>query len=936
MIRTRLYPVMTICAVVLIGIQISSCRIRSKADDTTLESIDAVDQKKFVAAYNVKRAVTGINQDGLRVELQTTTLPIRLDFLGDRMFKIRYSNRSNFSSEYTYSIAETFKVDSATKLTLEERDGAYILATPKMKVLVHKADGMITVVGGEGVERVALKSLFADGYTDERNRSPGQSPQKRVLLGAEFSMHEDEHFYGLGQKLRGSFDQSLSWRGRKREIQAPGDYFGNHFDGVDGAANGNVMIPFLLSNRGVGVFFDTVYQSYWEFDDPKQKHWYAKTDCDQDWQAGDPRCARSEMRFYVMVGDNAADVLSQYASLTGPAIMPPRWLFGFQQSRYGYANWDEVDAAVNSLKKDGFPLDGVFLDLQWFGGVPGVFGESDAEINSHNDCKYRHIGQLEWSERAPFDFSDARKRMANLKARGVHIVPIEEGYIDTCLNSHNPDNQNFSEAEQAGFLARKDFGSHKAAVNATGDDATDENFGKVGYFGQVGMIDTSSLDARRWFWSKHLPILKDGASMFWTDLGEPERFRWWWKYAGGKWHQDIHNVWDLNRARSFYEGYTADLPSKRPFVLSRSGYAGSQRYGSGIWSADAPAKLGWAAAQPSAHMNLGISGVPYTTSDVGGFGGFPFSNGPQYARWLQMEAFSSLVRSHGNTVDKNAWRPVHPNDFGEPYTSINRKYLMWRETLVPYIYTAARESFQSGMPVVRALPLLWPRDPHVADLGSEFMLGSSILVAPVLTGENNNPDTRRDIYLPAGRWFDMHDGKLYKGGQWYRGFAAPLAKLPLFARDGAILPKAVPTGSLSDPAWMATRIFEVYPAADESHLNLYDDDGESNDYKRNNGGFAVTQVKVIPSALGVKIGVGPLTGTFEGVPTERAYGFEVRLDERPTQVSWKGASVAVQDGTTQSFPMKTNTAVWNSSLRKLFVQFESESVSDGKILSIVY
>lgn len=117
------------------------------------------------------------------------------------------------------------------------------------------------------------------------------------------------------------------------------------------------------------------------------------------------------------------------------------------------------------------------------------------------------------------------------------------------------------------------------------------------------MIDTTSAEARRWFWSRHLPILQDGAATFWTDLGEPERYRWWWKYDQNRWHQDIHNVWDLNRARALYDGFTKDLPDRRPFVLSRSGYAGSQRYGVGIWSADAlPTWVG----PPASHRPISI------------------------------------------------------------------------------------------------------------------------------------------------------------------------------------------------------------------------------------------------------------------------------------------------------------------------------------------
>jgi alpha-glucosidase (family GH31 glycosyl hydrolase) len=907
-----------------------ACRPRSGGKAHVLGS--DVDQEAFRVQFNAKRVVTGFHQDGQRVDITTATLPIRIEFLSETLFKIRYGNRSAFSSEYSFSIAEDFKPKTVS-VTAVDQNNQIRMSTNSIQVLIGKDAGTMTVLNSTGQEVLALKNLFADAFADGTRQVSGKPPQKRLLLGAQFTMHDGEHFYGLGEKLRGPFDQSLDWRGRKRDDESPGDSFGNRFDGADGGANGNVMIPFLVTNRGAGLFFDTVYHTYWEFNDPAQHDWYAKMDCDQNWESGSPKCERSEMRFYVMIGAQPSDAIEQYTSLTGRPIMPPRWLLGYQQSRYGYNNWSELESATQSLRADGFPLDGIFLDLQWFGGVPGALATNDNDLGNFGDCGHRQIGSFDWSTSGAFDFSNPQSHLASLKKQGIHVVPIEEGYFDTCL-SGNVKNPNFSEAQSKGYLARKDFGSNDAAVFANGNDDTDDHFGSIGYFGQVGMVDTTNADARKWFWSKHLPILKDGASLFWTDLGEPERFRWWWKYSDGKWHQDIHNVWDLNRARSFYDGYSADLPDLRPFLMSRSGYAGSQRYGVALWSADAPAKLGWAAAQPSAHLNLAMSGVPYTTSDVGGFGGFPFSNAAQYTRWLQMESFSSLVRSHGNTTGSNVGRVIHPNQFGEPYTAINRKYLQWRESLVPYIYTHAREAFDKGLPIVRALPLAWPADSETADLGSEYLLGPSILVAPVLLGDNNNPKDQRDIYLPRGRWFDLHDGSVLEGGKWYRQFAAPIEKMPLFALEGAILPRAVVTSSLSEPSWNETRLFEIYPAASPSTYTLYDDDGESNEYKQSNNGFAKTEINVTPQGRLLKIAVGAMLGAYRGKPAKRSYGFEVRLDQMPTQVSWNGVVVPLRSSAVSAFPLGMNDAQWNGPMHKLFVQFSADDVANARLLEI--
>lgn len=917
----------TVCLIMIIALSSSACRPRkeSQLQTTKIEAIQ--DVGRFVSTYNKQRKITKLTQNGQTFDLETSTHPIRIEFLSDDVVKVRVAKKSQHGPEYTWSIAENFKVKS-TSVSLAESAQSITLKTPKVTLVIDRDTAAMKLFTSSGNEVLEFQRNFADPFDDSVNQAPGRGPQKRLILGAQFKMYSDDHFYGLGEKLRGPYDQSLDWRGRKRDLIPSGATMGNQFDGADGGANGNIMIPFLMSTRGAGVFLDTAYRTYWEFDDPLQKSWYAKVDCDQDWEASLPRCERAEIRFYFFVG-SSKEILGRYTDVTGKPIMPPRWMLGYLQSNYGYRNWNELHGVVSSLRKNGFPLDGIFLDLQWFGGVPGVFGNNGQVLPEYSGCEHRRIGSFEWSKGGAFDFSKPKENLSKLRASGVNVLPIEEGYFDTCLGPPNS-NQNFAEAQSKGFLARKEFDSNDAAVFANGDDSTDSNFGAVGYFGQVGMIDTSNPEARKWFWSKHLPILKDGAALFWTDLGEPERYRWWWKYSEGLWHQDIHNVWDLNRARSFYEGYQRDLPKERPFVLSRSGYAGSQRYGVGVWSADTPSHLSWAAGQMSAHMNLAISGLPYTTSDIGGFGGFPYSNGKQFTRWIQMESFSSLMRAHGNTTTgSNAGRIVHPDGFGEPYTSINRLYIAWRQALIPYIYTYAREAFDTGFPIVRALPLIWPKDSNTWDIGSQFLLGDSILVAPVILGPDSNPDERRDIYLPEGKWIDMHDGTPYSGKQWLRKVSVPLAKLPLFAKAGSIIPKAPDLPSTSHAGWSDLRIFEIYPPDNGSaSFDLYDDDGSTNGY-RAEGAFAKTPVTVTTKNGTVDITIGEAKGTYPGIPNERTYVIELYCEGLP--IGFKrgldDVSISRSDANLLTAKSAENRGHWNGKTRKLYAQFPKSSLS---------
>lgn len=896
--------------------------------------IENQDISTFISKVGSPRKLLSYKISEQLIEIESTEFPLRIEVLSEDVVKIRYAHSKQFQPEYTWSIDTTQKWKGAA-FEVKDQGANLLIQTSKLTVKIKKDPMLLSVLNNEGEIVLDNQSLFADIFLDNQNIAPGKNSAKRIVLGARFAMKESDHFYGLGEKFRGPGDQSIDWKGRKRDPNFSISDFGNTFEGADGGANGNLIIPFLLTNRGASVFLDTAYKTYWEFD--SKDAWYVKQDCDMEWELGLPKCEKSEMRFYVSVAKDPKTLFTRYTQITGKPIMPPRWIFGFMQSKYGYENWNEVHTVASELRSAGFPLDALFLDLQWFGGVPGVhyenFNPDEASQGPFNNANYRRIGSLEWHKNDRFDFSNAQENLARLKKDGIEIVPIQEGYLDSAT-------QNFSEGQSHGFLARTDFNSYKAALYANGDDATDWTFNRLGYFGQVGMADTSSQSAREWFWQKHVGVLNDGAATFWTDLGEPERFRWWWKYANGLWHQDVHNVWDLNRARMIYDGFTKDFPERRPFVLSRSGYAGSQRYGAGIWSADAPARLHWAASQASVHLNLSISGIPYTTSDIGGFGGLPVSTPAQYTRWLQMESFSSLTRSHGNaTIGAHKERRVHPHEFQEKfiradgvedtYANVNKKYLLLRESLVPYLYTFAFEAYETGMPILRALPLLYPNDDEVVNLGSEYLFGSSILVAPVLTGPEGNPDTQRDIYLPEGDWIDLHNGNQYSGKKWLKNFDAPLEKLPLFAKAGAIIPKALPLQTLADERYEKTRILEIYPSIHSSEFILYDDNGSNNDYK--NESHAKTRIQIsIDSNKHILVQVDAMKGNYSTRPNERAYHLEIFIPERPNAVEYEGEKIKVEDCKSPLVIIEEKQSCYNQQLKKLYVMTPASKTDSVK------
>jgi alpha-glucosidase (family GH31 glycosyl hydrolase) len=658
----------------------------------------------------------------------------------------------------------------------------------------------------------------------EAGAGDGTSPQRLACR-----MRPEEQFYGLGQKVRGPDDTSLGWRGRVRSFGPFGNVREKSCPGVAGQGNGNTSIPLLVSSLGFGLFLDNHYRHDWDFTGDREWRWEAD---------------RGEHRYWFLYGPDAAGVLERYTALTGRPPMPPRWALGLLQSKFGYRSWDEVHAVAERYRESGVPCDTIILDLYWFGGVPHFGGAN-------------RIGALAWDEAS---FPDAAANIARLRALGFKVVLIEEPYVDDALPAHG-------EAARLGHLA----------TDPDGRPTTLEK-----WWGRGGIVDMSSAAAREWWWRRHAALLDQGVAGWWTDLGEPDTFDAASRYAGGA-HADVHNLYALDWARALAEGYARDLPGARPFVLTRAGYAGIQRHGAALWSNDVMTAFEWLAPQVATGLNMGLSGVPYWGTDVGGFIG-PVASDELYVRWFQFGAFSPIFRPHGQD------RPTAPFEFSDAALAICRRYAELRYRLLPYLYSAAREAHASGLPLMRPLALEWPDDRNAVDLGSEYLFGPALLVAPML-----REGTTRNVYLPAGRWTDFWTHEVYTGPTWLRDFPAPLDTCPLFVREGSILPLG-PAVSHADERANDELTLRVYPGPQPTGYALYEDDGASTAYL--DGEFAWTPILQRPTPDGVVVDVTPTEGGFAGQPRERRVTVEVACRERPRAAWWNGSSLpaAAPDG----------------------------------------
>lgn len=481
--------------------------------------------------------------------------------------------------------------------------------------------------------------------------------------------------------------------------------------------------------------------------------------------SGHDRVGTSELRMdggplrcWVMVG-TPARVLLAWASLTGAPALPPAWALGHHHARWGFGNEQEVRRIVAGYLEHGLPLDAVHLDID------------------HLDAHQVFTVDQDRFPKLPVLAEELRRD-------GIRLVSI----VDPAVKA----------------LPGRAVYDGGAAEDAFVRGASGEVVEGVVWPGEAVFPDFTHARVREWWGGLYEERLAQGFSGFWHDMNEPTSFtafgestlprsaRHFLEGRGGD-HREAHNVYALCMARAGYEGLRKLAPEERPFLFSRSGWAGMQRYG-GTWSGDVA--TGWPGLRASLAlvMGLGLCGVPYSGPDVGGFDGDP---SPElYLRWFQLGAYLPLFRTHAS---RRAGRR-EPWEFGGEVLEHARVALVERRRLLPYFMTLAHLARRTGAPYVR--PLWWAASEERAlrDCEDAFLLGDSLLVAPVL-----GPGVdRRAVQLPRGRWYDTVTGQAYEGpGQVL--VDAPLSRIPVLARAGAVLPVRGEDGGLELEVWAPAR-----------------------------------------------------------------------------------------------------------------------------------
>lgn len=554
----------------------------------------------------------------------------------------------------------------------------------------------------------------------------------------------DARFFGLGGRARGPRLRNGTYRLWNTD---PGGSFGPGDDPL----YITMPVQFVVADVGCHLVF---HDNTWDGT-------VAVREGEEGAGSGHDRTGSCEVRMdggplrcWVVVG-TPARVLHTWASLTGPPALPPTWALGHHHARWGFGGEQEVRRIVAGYRERGLPLDAVHLDIDHY---------EEHQVFTVDKETYPHVPQL----------------AEELLQGGVRLVSI----VDPAVKAE-PGNEVY------------DSGS---ATDAFVRDAGGRTVHGVVWPGQAVYPDFTDARVRTWWGGLYKERLAQGFAGFWHDMNEPVSFaafgeptlprsaRHALEGRGGD-HREAHNVYGLGMARAGYEGLCELHPQERPFLFSRSGWAGMQRYG-GTWSGDVA--TGWPGLRASLSLvlGLGLCGVPYSGPDVGGFDGSP---SPElYLRWFQLGSYLPLFRTHASL---RAGRR-EPWEFGPDVLEHARVALVERRRLMPYFVTLAHLARRTGTPYVR--PLWWgsPEDRALRDCEDAFLLGDCLLVAPVFEAGA----VRRTVRLPPGRWYDTATGQAYEGPARVL-LEAPLSRIPVLARAGAVMPVRGADGGLGLEVW---------------------------------------------------------------------------------------------------------------------------------------
>jgi len=524
----------------------------------------------------------------------------------------------------------------------------------------------------------------------------------------------------------------------------------------------NFTIPLVYSSKLYAIHFDNAPIGWLDLDSKKDNTLAYET-------------ISGRKTYQIIAGDDWKEVVENYVTLTGLQPLIPLWSLGNFSSRFGYHSQKETIETIDTFRNEEIPVDAIILDLYWFGKtLKGTMGNLEFDKDS---------------------FPDPKKMISELKEKGVNTILITEPFVLTTSNK-------WDEAVEKNILGLTEEG-----MPYTYDF----------YFGNTGIIDIFKPEGAQWFWNIYKKNIDLGVAGWWGDLGEPEVHPSDLLHATGT-ADEVHNIYGHNWAKLVFEGYQKDFPNQRPFILMRAGYSGSQHYGLIPWSGDVNRTWGGLKSQVEIALQMGMQGLAYMHSDLGGFAGANLDD-ELYNRWLQYGVFQPIYRPHAQEEV-----PSEPIFRASKTKALAKKSIELRYQLLPYNYTLAFENNQKGLPLMRPLFFEEPLNKEALNNYKTYLWGNDFLVSPVVEAGLK----MQEVSFPANNnWYNFYTDEKVNGGQTLKVNLVE-ESIPTFVRGGAFIPMI---STIQNTTQYSLNKFNLHFYFDEnikeSEGHLYNDDGET-------------------------------------------------------------------------------------------------------------
>lgn len=656
---------------------------------------------------------------------------------------------------------------------IEKKDDYLNIKTAKLDVKIYddfKVD--IFKLNGEPLcrdfrgERNPFRRLGADFSlaAEEGHKLEGHEDFKVYVSKV---MENDMYFYGLGERTGSLNKKGYHYRNWNTDDPTPhGETYAQLYK----------SIPFLIAiknNEASGIFFDNHFESHFDMGKENSNYYY--------FGAKD-----GNLDYYFIYGPEVSEVVNEYTNLTGKTPLPQLWTLGYQQCRWSYAPEQRALEIAKTFREKNIPCDTIYLDIDYM---------DDFRVFTWDNKKFKN----------PKAFTD------ELKSMGFKVVTIIDPGVKV-----DKGYKIYDEGLKNGYFATdKDGMVYKNTV----------------WPGDSVFPDFMNSQVRKWWGNNQKIMFNLGIAGIWNDMNEPASFNGplpedivFNNDGTLVTHKEIHNVYGHMMDKATYEGIK-EATNKRPFVVTRACYAGTQKY-STVWTGDNQSTWEHLRMSLPMLMNIGLSGMAFCGTDVGGFG-FDCT-GELLSRWVQVGTFTPLFRNH-STIGS---REQEPWAFDEITEEINKKYIKLRYKFIPYLYDMMHKCEKSGAPIIRPLLYNYQNDKKTYEINDEFMFGDNVLVSPVV----EQGARQKLVYLPKGNsWIDYWTGEEFEGGQ-YIIKDAPLDICPIYIKTMSIISNGEDVNYIGekDTECLNLSIYLCDKKGEGKYI-AYNDDGESFDYK--NGRF---------------------------------------------------------------------------------------------------